>query len=226
MIMMSPPSPILKGGGCDSGGEGRDGRRRRGEGMPLSTHDLKTCRGAGVCKGGGKRQPKQTSWRHFAKHTKINHCPMVALTFVGSDTQHDRLEGEDERRVRWGGLGKQGPLSLAVIMCARVCVYMWTCECLLCFLPSKTRYGQTAKWCSDGWPGLAVAAARSGWGRPAKWVDRTSATDQHTDWPDRTHTAWGSDVKAHMVHMVYWSQNEPPSLRNSRFIEADITSPG
>lgn len=28
---------------------------------------------------------------------------MVALTFVGSDTQHDRLEGEDERRVREGG---------------------------------------------------------------------------------------------------------------------------
>lgn len=28
---------------------------------------------------------------------------MVALTFVGSDTQHDRLEGEDEKRVREGG---------------------------------------------------------------------------------------------------------------------------
>lgn len=60
-------------------------------------------------------------------------------------------------RGRVGGLSKQEPLSLAAIMCACVrfvcahlCVYMWTCECPLCFLPSKTQCGQTAKWFSDG----------------------------------------------------------------------------
>lgn len=58
-------------------------------------------------------------------------------------------------RGRVGGPGKQEPLSLRrdrVCVCVRVCdVFMCeSCECPLCFLPSKTRRGQTAKWCGDG----------------------------------------------------------------------------
>lgn len=44
---------------------------------------------------------------------------MVALTFVGSDTQHDRLGGEDERRVREGWVNKRYCHSLRP--CVHVC---------------------------------------------------------------------------------------------------------
>lgn len=50
---------------------------------------------------------------------------MVALTFVGSDTQHDRLEGKDEGRAREGWVNKSHCHSLP--SCVHVCVYMWTC---------------------------------------------------------------------------------------------------
>lgn len=79
---------------------------------------------------------------------------MVALTFVGSDTQHDRLEGEDERRVREGWVNKSHCHSLRSCMCvcARVCVYLYVDVLSARFvsLPFKTQRGQTAKWCSDG----------------------------------------------------------------------------
>lgn len=112
------------------------------------------------------------------------------------------MKGE---RGRVGGLSKQEPLSLAVIMCVRAPLCVCVCMCICVFIcgyvsahfvscPLRLKCGQTAKWFSDGWPGLVVADTRGGRGRLAKWADRTSATDQHTDWPYRTRTAWGSNI--------------------------------
>lgn len=79
-----PPPPPKTGGRLRL----RDGRRKRMRSCGHATLDLQLpdkweSRGG---RGGGKRQPKQTSWRHSAKCSKINDCSAVALTFVGSDT--------------------------------------------------------------------------------------------------------------------------------------------
>lgn len=47
-------------------------------------------------------------------------------------------------------------------MCVRL--YVDTSSAGFVTLPLKTQHGQTAKWGSDNWPGLAVAAAHSGQG--------------------------------------------------------------
>lgn len=75
---------------------------------------------------------------------------MVALTFVGSDTQHDRLEGEDERRVREGWVNKSYCHSLRSCVHACVRLYVDASSARFVTLPYKTQYGQTAKWGSDG----------------------------------------------------------------------------
>jgi len=58
----------------------------------------------------------------------MNHCPMVAVTFVGSDTQHDRLVGEDERRAREG---EEGWINKSHCHSLRI---MPACVCAMCVL--------------------------------------------------------------------------------------------
>lgn len=129
-----PPPPSRRGGGGrDSMGQGAwvetQGFGGRG-GLQLGPRLWET-RGSRGGQEGGRRQPKQRSWRYFAKHTKINHCPIVALTFVGSDTLHDRLEEEDERRVREGWVNKSCCHSLW--SCVHACLYVDVLSACFCF---------------------------------------------------------------------------------------------
>lgn len=78
----------------------------------------------------------------------------------------------------------------------RVYVYMWTRR-VPALLPCPTRLNMGKRpsgvvMADQAWRWRPHTAVRV---RLAKWVDRTSATDQHTDWPHRTHSAWGSGVR-------------------------------
>lgn len=84
MMMMSRPR-LWKEGEAETARQGVGGWDEE-EGAWACHSKPATLRHAGGGGKGGKRQPKQTSWRHFAKCTKINHCPTMALTSVGSDT--------------------------------------------------------------------------------------------------------------------------------------------
>lgn len=99
VMMCCPPQKCRASGGGRPGEgiTGREGARHSRPTTPSRTGSVEWA------SGWEKDNPNKYLEDIFAKHTKINHCPTVALTFVGSDTQHDRLEGEDERRAGEGG---------------------------------------------------------------------------------------------------------------------------
>lgn len=187
--------------------------------LPLSTHDSKTCRELRGGRGGGKDNPNKHLEDILPGTPKLITVPrwhwhLWEVTRNMTDWKQ-RMKG-DWGRV--GRLGKQEPLSLAVIMCVW-CVHLWVHTWSAHFASCPLRL------CVGKWPSGIVMADRAWLWRPHAAVGETSQISRQdlryrsAHWLTLQNSySMGLHHRACMVHMVRWSQNDLQTLRYLWFL--------